>query len=179
MIDAQDREASRQRFSADLAPLVAEAIGKALNEKQAEFGFSSAAAGADILFAEQLLERDGELHLVLSGPEESFRGRSVEYLKDDTWVHRFGEVMAQATNLTLASNHHPSDDSRTRLGEQVHLIRIYSQSLRPKMIEEWSKEELGCSPKLRQTASGISSMWQAIHAILFADVVSFKAGMRR
>jgi len=227
MIDAPDRAANRQRFPADLAPMVVDAIAKVLRENRAQIGFSSAAAGADILFAEQLLERGGELHLVLSGPEESFRERSVEYLKDSGWVQRFGEVIARATDVTLASNHHPGDDSKTyqfamlvmcglagkfaaqigldlfalalwdgragdggggsadfaqfwndynrsaRPGEQVQLILISPQSLRPKLKEEWSEGEPERSSQLRRMGSGVSSMRQAIQAILFADVVSF------
>ncbi len=113
MIDAPDRAQNRQRFPTDLAPIVGEAIGKILSEKRVQIGFSSAAAGGDILFAEQLFERKGEIHLVLTGPVKGFRERSVEYLKDSVWVQRFDEVINRAASVALASNHHPSEDSET------------------------------------------------------------------
>src|SRR5262249_59497798 len=69
------------RFPADPALLrrVSAAIAERLEDLSATVGYCSAACGSDILFAERMLERGAELHVVLPYHEDDFRYTSVDY----------------------------------------------------------------------------------------------------
>ena len=62
--------AKSDRFPASAEPDVATRIRQKLVELDARIAYGSLAAGADILFAEAILERGGELHVVLPFDEE-------------------------------------------------------------------------------------------------------------
>jgi len=110
MID--DPQRAQPRFPATLENRVAIEITRVLAECQAGFGYSSAAAGSDILFAEAMLHRAGELHIQLSGPKEDFVLRSVAYLADGRWLERFEEVVRRSTNhVDRSPDHQPQDQS--------------------------------------------------------------------
>ncbi|MBM3222872.1 MAG: adenylate/guanylate cyclase domain-containing protein, partial [Candidatus Tectomicrobia bacterium] len=64
----------------------------------ATVGYSSAACGADILFAEAMLQRHKELHIVLPFQQEDFCRTSVDFCLPAMagWRTRFAAVLAQA-----------------------------------------------------------------------------------
>ena len=111
MIDRPDAKAAR--FPEEIAPILKARLTQLFDERRVELGFSSAAAGADILFAEALLGRHGELRLILSSPPDSFRQGSVDYLAGGDWGQRFDCVREQAQSVTLANYHHPQYGSKT------------------------------------------------------------------
>ena len=99
MIDAPDRRTPR-------FPPQKEAEVKALLEKQlaamnAGIGFSSAASGSDILFAEAMLARGGTIHLVLPWPAEEFVKTSVALAGNEAWIERFEHVLARAASIRI------------------------------------------------------------------------------
>ncbi len=59
----------------------------------ANFGYSSVACGADILFVECMLARDGEVHVFLPFNSRDFIEASVSHA-GDAWVTRFETIMA-------------------------------------------------------------------------------------
>ena len=75
-----------------------ETIAAALEEEDVGFGFGALAAGADILVAEALLARDGEVHLILPGGVEAFAARSVDPFGAE-WRARFDAVLARAETV--------------------------------------------------------------------------------
>ena len=79
-----------------------ERIGAILDERNAAFAFGSAAAGADILVAETVLERGGEVHIVLPCATADFVKQSVEPAGQQ-WVARFESVLAAASSVGFAS----------------------------------------------------------------------------
>jgi adenylate cyclase len=79
------------------------AIDHMLDEERAGFGYGSLACGADILFAEALLARGAELHLVLPFAEEDFIAQSVRPGGAD-WLERFHACRAAATSVTPATS---------------------------------------------------------------------------
>lgn len=90
------------RFPNDswLAGRVEDAIGTQLEKLNARFGFCSLASGSDILFAEAMLARHAELHVVLPFAKKDFLYTSVDYgYADDpslmAWRHRFEAVIAR------------------------------------------------------------------------------------
>lgn len=99
------------RFVADSETAVAEAIRAHLAQEQVGFGYGSLAAGADILFAEALLDRSAELHVVLPFETEEFKQISVEP-SGKAWSGRFDHCLQAAATVTHAtSGQYLGDDS--------------------------------------------------------------------
>jgi len=82
--------------------LLREHIDEALRARRIGFGYGGLAAGADIVFAEALLEAGGELHVVLPLNRAAFVSVSVAPYGDG-WVERFERCMAQAASVRYAS----------------------------------------------------------------------------
>jgi adenylate cyclase len=79
------------------------AIDLVLDEEKAAFGYGSLACGADLLFAEALLERGGELHVVLPFADEDFLAQSVRP-GGEGWVERHRACLAAAASVTRATS---------------------------------------------------------------------------
>jgi len=81
---------------------IAEAISEILASTDAMVGYGQLACGADILVAEALLERGGELHVVLPFAEEDFIKSSVA-VGGSEWVARYDAARAAASSVTFAT----------------------------------------------------------------------------
>jgi class 3 adenylate cyclase len=109
MIDHPDRQSQGlpPRFPADAAleNEVATAIGKELEQWDANVGYVSAGCGSDILFAEQMIQRKAELHIVLPFDREDFYKTSVDFGLPEMsgWRERCDKVLAEATELHYAT----------------------------------------------------------------------------
>lgn len=77
-------------------------IDETLRAERVGFGYCGLAAGADIVFAEALLEAGGELHVVLPINRPAFVQVSVAPF-GDPWVERFERCMARAASIRYAS----------------------------------------------------------------------------
>ncbi|HEX8192357.1 MAG TPA: adenylate/guanylate cyclase domain-containing protein [Allosphingosinicella sp.] len=77
-------------------------IDRVLDEEDVGFGYGSLAAGADILFAEALIARGAELHVVLPFDKTDFVAHSVHPC-GDAWLPRFRACFAAATSVTAAT----------------------------------------------------------------------------
>lgn len=75
---------------------------RVVREQGIGFAYGGLAAGADIVFAEALLEAGAELHLVLPVNLASFVAVSVAPFGRD-WVERFEHCFARATSVRYAS----------------------------------------------------------------------------
>ncbi|HWU15025.1 MAG TPA: adenylate/guanylate cyclase domain-containing protein, partial [Caulobacter sp.] len=75
---------------------------RVVREKGIGFAYGGLAAGADIIFAEALLEAGAELHLVLPMNRESFVAVSVAPFGAD-WVQRFERCFTRAASVRYAS----------------------------------------------------------------------------
>jgi hypothetical protein len=92
MIDAPDR--ALPRFPPDKEHRVRVAIERVLDELHAganDIGISGAARGADLLFAEAMLQRAVPMKLLIALPEEEFIRRSVA-LPGTDWERRYRRV---------------------------------------------------------------------------------------
>ncbi|MBS0297782.1 MAG: hypothetical protein JSR45_15840 [Proteobacteria bacterium] len=69
-----------------------------LREENIGFGYGALAAGADIVFAEALLARGAELHVVLPGALADFRAASVARVGPE-WAERFDAVLKRADTV--------------------------------------------------------------------------------
>ena len=98
------------------------------------FGFGSLAAGADILAAEVLLERNAELHVILPFSRAEFVQASVADAGAD-WVPRFDRCLATAAQVEFSSNSEHLGDpvlfdfcSRIAMGASVMRARFLETS---------------------------------------------------
>lgn len=91
-----------RRFDLAHEAAVALAIRAELDRLDACFGYGALAAGADILFAEALLARGAELHVVLPFEKGDFVDVSVGPTGAD-WVARFEACLARATTCRFAT----------------------------------------------------------------------------
>lgn len=99
VMDQPDRRTPR--FPVDLEPRVYCEIQQHLHNLDAGFGYSSAACGSDILFCEAILEKDGELHIVLPFEKSQFIETSVD--QSPGWKVRFERVLERAADVVVAS----------------------------------------------------------------------------
>ena len=116
------------RFPADEETRVSVLIRAALDRNNVGFAYGALASGADILFAEALIERGAELHVVLPFARDEFidisvtppgaewkarfhaclpRARSVTYATDDSylghdWVFAYGSYVAMGLAVLRA-----------------------------------------------------------------------------
>jgi hypothetical protein len=90
------------RFPAEQEPRIRARIEKHLDAAPVSFAYGSLAAGADILFAEALLERGAKLNVVLPFDRDDFIERSVRPAGED-WVTRFRRCAAEAETVRFAT----------------------------------------------------------------------------
>ena len=78
------------------------AIDSALDKLGAKVGYGSLACGGDIMVAEAILRRGGELNVVLPFDDKSFIERSI-LPGGEAWLARFERCRQLASSLTYAS----------------------------------------------------------------------------
>ncbi|MEI6034903.1 MAG: tetratricopeptide repeat-containing protein [Verrucomicrobiae bacterium] len=97
-VDAPSR--LHPRFPAAAVPDVRARLLSHLAAGRIEIGYSSAAQGGDILFAEALQENPAsESHIFLPSDREGFRRQSVSMPGDPAWDARFDAVLAAADDV--------------------------------------------------------------------------------
>ena len=90
------------RFKAEQEKPIAEAIAAKLEQHGVGFGYGALACGADILFAEALIAKGAELHVVLPFAREDFIRASVAP-GGAAWVERFEACLQRARTITYAT----------------------------------------------------------------------------
>src|SRR5262245_44611961 len=99
------------RFPGDAEAAVARRIAELLAERDVGFGYGSLAAGADILFAEALLARRAQLHVLLPFRLDDFVRESVQP-SGEPWIRRFETCLANAKSVRYATeDEHLGDDT--------------------------------------------------------------------
>ena len=91
------------RLPAGAEPPIAAAIAAELDRAPVGYAYGALAAGADILWAEALLEHGAELHVVLPVALEEFVRASVAPAGAG-WVERFDRCMEAATTIEYATD---------------------------------------------------------------------------
>ncbi|HZB70690.1 MAG TPA: adenylate/guanylate cyclase domain-containing protein, partial [Acidimicrobiales bacterium] len=190
-----------RRFPAEAEPEVAEAIAAHLDEARVGFGFGSLACGADVLFAEALLARGAELHVVLPFATDEFRRVSVAP-GGDGWLDRFDRCLEAATSVAHSTTggylgHDSLFDHCSRLAMGHALIRATFLAAPVEQVVVWDGEppsgEAGTAVDVatwrrhgRRTAvipvgadaggddaGSPRPSPRSVHAMLFADVKGF------
>ncbi|MBI5774408.1 MAG: hypothetical protein HZA89_11780 [Verrucomicrobia bacterium] len=98
------------RFPHDLEDVVKEEIRQVLANMEAQIGYSSLACGGDLLFAEALLERGGEVNIVLPFRKEDFKKASVDIVPGMNWGERFERVLENAATVTILNEFGTGND---------------------------------------------------------------------
>ncbi len=88
--------------AADQSATLRAEIDTVLAEERAGFGFGALAAGADIVVAEAILARGGELHVVLPTDRNAFIAQSVAPFGED-WCARFAACIEAASSVQEAT----------------------------------------------------------------------------
>jgi hypothetical protein len=107
------------RLPAEAEAPVAVAIAAELEREPVGYAYGALAAGADILWAEALLEHGAELHVVLPVSLEEFVRASVAPA-GPAWVERFHRCLDAATTIEYATDDaRGSDDVLFRYGSEL------------------------------------------------------------
>jgi hypothetical protein len=77
-------------------------VDRLLRDHRVGFAYGGLAAGADIVFAEALLEAGAELHVVMPVNRESFVATSLASF-GESWIPRFERCLGQAASVRYAS----------------------------------------------------------------------------
>jgi class 3 adenylate cyclase/tetratricopeptide (TPR) repeat protein len=138
---SRDRLAPRFPHDPQLVREVGEAIKAALAELNATVGFCSAACGADLLFAEQLLDRNAELHVVIPFAVSDFRSTSVDFDSPGmkVWARRFDAVLERATQVHHATTepflgHEVLFDFVTHFTQGLAITRAAERGVMPQAL---------------------------------------------
>jgi hypothetical protein len=91
------------RFASEMQATVAARITDVVERHPSGYAYGSLASGADILWAEALLEHGSELHAVLPFEREEFIELSVAR-SGPGWVERFDRCLAAATSVRYATD---------------------------------------------------------------------------
>lgn len=97
-----DRPDKGPHFPAGLEAAVRAEITQRLDEINARIGFSMASCGSDLLFIEAMLERGGEVNLVLPFAVDDYIANNVRY-GGSRWEMRFRNALRLATTVTFAT----------------------------------------------------------------------------
>ena len=107
------------RFPAEAETQVRDAIRAEVERRAPGFAYGALASGADILWAEALLDAGAELHVVLPFSADEFIRTSVEDSGAD-WVERYERCLAAATTVTFATaDAYLGDDVLYRYGSEL------------------------------------------------------------
>lgn len=143
MIDAPGRDTPR--FPAAIEQQIKQSIKAALNTLNASVGYCSLACGADILFAEAMAERGGEVQVVLPFKETDFINISVAFAGSE-WVQRFETLQSKYPNIILThGGYGGNDDLFVLLGKSIFgsaILRSRSYQQEPFLLTVLSEFDL-------------------------------------
>lgn len=133
-------------------------------------GYTSATAGAEIVFAEEILARSGELHLQLPCQAESFVSQYVAPWGDD-WVRRFHSVRESAASTDISCDERPrADDTLLRFNNQMlqGVARIHAERLgtNARLLLAWSP----AAPAEPGSPADFMDAWPEIEQLSLIDL---------
>ncbi len=131
MIDRPGRPVPR--FPGALEGAVKSAIHERIEAAGAAIGYASAACGADILFLEALLERKGEIRIVLPYGRERFLRDSVDIIPGADWPARWERVLGSAAEVLVAAGHLATSSSI--LYDYMSLLLLGLSTLRARQLD--------------------------------------------
>ena len=117
MIDAPNR--ATPRFPAGIEQRVKDAIKGAIRTIHASIGYCSLACGADILFAEAMVEEGCEVVLLIPFNKTDFENTSIRFAGEE-WIKRFEDLINRfPVTLVAKDAYGGNDDLFSLLGKAV------------------------------------------------------------
>jgi len=161
------------RLSEAQAGALAPRIDTILAQREVAVGFGSLASGGDIVIAEALLRRGGDLELVFPFCLEEFREVSVRPAGAG-WLERFDRCLARARSITFATDDAFLGDDylftyASRLGIGLTLQRARSLDAEARLLAIWDGAAAGGRLGVAGTAVEVG-LWQSLG--LPADVLT-------
>lgn len=152
MMDTWTRKVPR--FPVEKEDAATASIATALEKMDARIGVASGTCGGDVIFLEQILNRGGEIHIVLPYPVDRFErdclagnaqqktGYQNNPAKGGDWITRFRKVWNQATSQMILSDHCAWDNAmaseccnRTSLG--LALLKAEALAAKASLLALW------------------------------------------
>ena len=132
------------RFAAEAEAVVAQRIAEVVRRHPPGYAYGSLASGADILWAEALLEAGSELHVILPFARDEFIERSVTE-SGPGWADRFDSCLRAATSVQFAtSDAFLGDDVLFRYGTELAmglaLLRARYLDADVRQLAVWDRE---------------------------------------
>ena len=140
----------------------AERIGKHCSVTNVGFGYGSLAAGADILFAEELIRRKAEVNLAMPFDIEEFKRVSVAYAGEG-WLRRFDDCLRAAQSITYATtDEYLGDDSlfgyASRMAMGLASLRARFLDTPARQIAIWDGGGIGGTDRTAGAAADVKAM---------------------
>ncbi|MDP3531980.1 MAG: adenylate/guanylate cyclase domain-containing protein [Alphaproteobacteria bacterium] len=145
MIDAPNRSAPR--FPAFIEPQVKIKMQEVLSDIKAEIGYSLGASGGDIIFLETMLERGGEINMIMPFATHDFIEASIRFA-GNSWVTRFNHLLKLTHNLIFATeeNYLGDDDLFQFAGLLLFgdsILRAQTLEAEPYLLALWDGKQSG------------------------------------
>lgn len=143
MIDAPGR--ATPRFPVSIEAKVKDAIKSAIRTLHASIGYCSLACGADILFAEAMIEEGGEVVVLIPFEKNDFVNTSISFAGEE-WVTRFEKLAAQFPVTFISQDKYGrNDDLFSLLGKAVFgsaVLRSKTYHQEPSLLTVLSEFDL-------------------------------------
>lgn len=168
MIDAPNR--TSPRFPAFIEPQVKMRMQETLNDINAEIGYSLGASGGDILFLETMLERGGEINMIMPFAIPDFIEASIRFA-GNSWVTRFNHLLKLTHNLTYVTeeNYLGDDDLFQFAGLLLFghsILRAQTLEAEPYLLALWDGKQSG----LVGGTSDLINKWDNKETLKIIDV---------
>ena len=151
-------DASTPIFPPGLEPFVRRAIDEALEALGVEIGYVSAAAGAEILFVEALIDRGAEVNLMVPCDLDDFVAARVRPAGPG-WERRFLQALRLASTVTVVNEERDSGDDvlfhfSNRVIDGSARLRAALLDAEPHLLVVW---DFACDARLGGPADFIDS----------------------
>ncbi len=152
-------------------------IGRQLAEHDVAIGYTSALPGAEMLFAEEILVRSGELHLVLPCPIEIFVEQYVAPFGGN-WVSRFRAVQAAATRVEVSCEEQlAGDEIQQRFNNQMlqGMARVHAERIggTARLLLAWSP----AAPAEAGSPADFMDQWPELEQLSLIDLDALRDGL--
>ena len=178
MIDSSELKAPR--FPANAENFVRKEIKNELAKYDVCIAYSSAACGADILFLEEIVNKGGEINIVLPHDIENFKKHSVNTVSGGDWSERFDILLAKASRVIILSQYNdevnePAYDFTNRfvLGGAIARAKVINSEV--EYVSIWNGVEsnnIGGTASVINLWSGKNKSITVIHPVSGTRVIN-------
>jgi class 3 adenylate cyclase len=170
MLCAAERLETAEDDAAAMITALREEIRRQLAGHDIAIGYTSAVPGAEMLFAEELLARSGELHLLLPCPVEIFVDQYVAPHGED-WVSRFRALQAAATRVEVSCEERlAGDEIQQRFNNQMlqGMARLHAERIgaTARLLLAWSPE----APAAPGSPADFMDQWPEMEQLSLIDL---------